>query len=112
MVISTTFERKFYFTGSKFFLSEWKKAGNAVREECCRLASAGASGLHRKRLTGARRKAIYQQLEVAVLAWSDSQLENGLKTHPTEFWDQVCAYAVTREEISPWSHCFLTAPHL
>ena len=95
---------------SKSFLSEWKKAENAIREECRCLASAGTSALDRKRLTGAGRKAIYQQREVAVVAWLDTQLENGVKTHPTVFWDQVCPYPVRATKVTLRLHCLFTAP--
>ena len=51
-------------------------------------------------MTGAGRKAIYQQLEVAVVAWLDTQLENGLKTHPTVFWDKV-SHELTMQALEP-----------
>ena len=69
------------------FLNEWTAKEGEIHGECVRRAQARA--LQRCRMGGACRKALFQQLEVAVIAWLDEQLAKNLKPHPNVLWTKA-----------------------
>ena len=72
---------------SSSFLNEWAAKETEIRGEC--LKRADSSALHHCGMGGAGKKALFQQLEAAVVAWLDEQFQKNLKPHPNVLWGQV-----------------------